>query len=112
MFNTKNKKIINKFNKALRIIADYYNLDVEAPAGKAYYKYDFISLEKSHILVTNVTDYKRQIDLIVNSKYEYLVPFYKVWMAEVDKLYAEQVTKETFEEINEIIKKINNKGLQ
>jgi len=105
MFDIHNRNIMAKFNEALKIVAEHYSLAVSrSDTSSPVYGYDFIVLGMGAPVSDPIT-YNLKLDIIKN-EYKYLVPFFKVWMAEVRTEYIKHVTEDTFREINKNIEEI------
>ena len=115
MFNLKNENIIDKFNNALEIVAKHYKLEIsKCHVEKSGYKYNFITVPNGLVDNDDVHTYKEYQDKLLQIQtgdYRYLAPFYQVWMGEVDAEYLKHITKGTFAEINDIMKKIGKEKL-
>lgn len=102
-----NKNSVKKFNKLLDEVAAYYNLTAaDITNGEDddiihIIRINSLGLEKKAMTSSEV------LFKSVGENYPYLVPFVKVFKAQIfERTYREHISPRTLEEINWIIKKI------
>ena len=108
IFNKDNPKIIKKFDYALKIIANYYNFNIkECSFGYNYINHIDLKIVDIH-KINSIERYNTCIKILTKQKLYYVIPFFKIWITDVNPEFINLVNKNTFQRINKILKSIKN----